>query len=251
MVRELAMYVEHRLNTFKDIFTTLKDIITDANLEFNFDGLRIFEVDVERVSIIEVLLLNLDNYTFYYNEPINIGISIAYIQKILKGNKPDALVCMKVYNDDIKTLEIDIKSANSNTTLKLPSMIIPKCAVCVPNVDWDWVCESDFKTFAVMIKELSHTDKISRFLILQNSAYINVNANGPFGIHSLVFTPTFLNRANNEEYDQQYLTKYIERFFKYELNNNVMIKMKQGHPIVFEMAIPFVGNIKYVVASIE
>lgn len=250
MIRDLAVYVEHRLGTFKDIFTTLKDIITDANLEFNFDGVRIFEVDVERVSIVEVLLLNLDNYTFYYNEPINIGVSIAYIQKILKGNKPDALVCMKIYTDDIKTLEIDIKSPNSSTTLKLPSMIIPKCVVCVPNVDWDWVCESDFKTFAIMIKELSHTDKLSRFLILQDSVYITVSANGLFGVHSLVLKPTFLNRTN-AEYDQQYITKYIERFFKYELNNNVMIKMKQGCPIIFEMAIPFVGNIKYVVASIE
>lgn len=237
--------------TLKDVFTTLKEIIVHANLVFDHDGLRISQVDTERASLVEVQLLNFDAYEFSFNSPVTICINVPYVQKILKSAEPGSIASLRIREDDIGTLQVAItkEGQSGGVLLSLPSMLLPLKKVVMSTDQYEIECEIPLKIFHVAIKEAAHTSRYITIQILPVNGVICIKAESSVGTFMRNIEPTVWNRRSSDVFQQQFYSRYIERFLKFETADTLTLKFQDDRPFILELPVRSVGIIRYAIAS--
>ena len=90
-------------NSFKNLFESLKEILTDINIEFSKDGLKIISMDATTQTILVHLKLDNEKFEYYYcREKIVIGLNLPNFFKIIKT----------ITNNDVLSLYINLKNQN-------------------------------------------------------------------------------------------------------------------------------------------
>lgn len=124
---------------FKTLVEGLKNVLNEANLIVNAEGLKICQYNSKRTEIV-YLFLDASQFEYYRLEkPAVIGLDLLKLHKILKNAQPDDTVSL-MYNDAtddemVIKLENSFKHLVKRSTLKL--LCLEKIGYKIPTIHYD------------------------------------------------------------------------------------------------------------------
>jgi len=246
-------------NAFKSLFETLKEIITDVNLEMDSSGIKIIAMDTNHVALVHMKLCSNKFEQFCCPKPIICGISMTRFFKLLKIISPsDTLVLYKEKDDPNIMLSIETPDKNTCTVFKMKLMELLIDKVEVPPVEFQSVIRmqsSDFRKLCHDMNQLSDEIEITscsnelRFgieneWVKQNTSVKEGTSDG--GLEYLQ------NLFPDEVIQGVFSLKYLTLFTKCtSLCPHIEIFLKNDYPIIIKYSVANIGEVKFCLAPKE
>jgi proliferating cell nuclear antigen len=252
-------------SVIKTMIDALKEILTDANIEFhpgdsnaedeNARGsIKIITMDPTQTVLVH---LKLDGKYFEYyrcSRRTIIGVSMLNLNKLIKTmTNNDTLTLFLAENDPNKLgILIENSDKNSVTMFKMNLMDLPQDRVNIPNQEFENVITMPSVDFQKIIRDMSN---LSETIEIQNiGSRLHFSCKGEFADQETILTEnggvSFSNNTEKSEVIQGYYNlKYLVLFTKCtNLSNNITIFMKNDFPLIIQYKVGSLGNLKLALA---
>ena len=245
---------------FRTLIEALKEILTEANLEFDSQGVKIMAVD-ETHTVLVYLRLHSDRFeTYYCPQKYVVGINMIYLFKLIKtmGNNDSLTLYLPASNPNKLGIRMENseKSTVTNYFLKLfdtdvediqiPNLNFPSI-IHLPSADIQKICR-DMNALGEKLDveiQSSGSDLIFRCvgdfaeqetIISENNSTIKVQKN----------TPT------NEIVQGLFQLKHLVLFTKCtSLCPSIELYLKNDYPLILRYTVANLGEVKLVLAPIK
>jgi len=241
---------------FKQLIEALKDLVQDANVDCNEDGLSIQAMDSSHVSLVAVELRSGGFDHYRCDRTISLGFNSANMSKILKCAGNDDIITLKAEDTaDSLMLMFESPSQDRIADFELKLMDIDSEQLGIPDTDYKCTIKMPSSEFQRIIRDLQ---------VLGDTCVINCTKEGVrFSVSGDLGTGNVLIRSNSapEKEEEQVLIdmeepveltfalRYLNFFTKAtSLGPSVIISMSPDVPIVVEYPIEESGHIKYYLA---
>ncbi|MEZ0394171.1 MAG: DNA polymerase sliding clamp [Desulfurococcaceae archaeon] len=144
---------------FKAIVDALSDIVDEVAIQLGPEGLRLRALDVSQTALAE-LELPRDSFADYtFEEPTNVGVSLAYLSKLLKGVKKGERLILELEGDRVKlTLEAAIR-----TSFVLRNLDVPAPELTAQGLEFDVEAQLMSNAFRTAIEDISAVSDVIEF----------------------------------------------------------------------------------------
>ena len=240
-------------SAFRILIEALKEILTDANFEFDQYGLKIVAMDSTHTVLVHLRIHDQNLEKYYCKDKLLLGINLLNLYKLVKIMSNNDILKLSVNEENTCVLNIEIENSekNSITKFKLNLMdlsdskiVVPapefKSVITMPSIDFQKICR-DMYNIADEI-EIKSVGKQLIFSCDGQFAYqetcIGASNNG-------------LTFIQNEENIIQgvYSLKYLVLFSKCtNLCNSVELFLKNDYPLITKYNIASLGEIKLCLA---
>jgi len=242
-------------NAIKVLIEELKEILTDANIEFNETGLKVVAMDSSKTILVH-LKLNSDKFDKYLcKKKIIVGVSMLNLFKLIKtANNSDTLT---FFIDDVNmnVLGIVIENAdkNSRTSFELNLMDLNEENIDIPPQEFGSIMTMPSVDFQKICRDMSNlSDTIE---IKSVGSQLIFSCKGDFAKQEtkLGETPDGVNFVKLNEATNiiqgYYNLKHLVLFTKCtNLCNSIEIYMKNNFPIVINFTVGNLGKLKLALA---
>jgi proliferating cell nuclear antigen len=172
--------------SIKILVESLKEVLTDINLYFDSNGLKIMTMDNARVALVYVRLIK-DNFEEYYCNSKNIcGINMIYFFKILKTVSNNDVLTLFIRRNGINELGIRIENKEKNTITEsyLKMLDISEEKLEIPDIQYDSVISMPSIDLQKYCRDLS---VISNYVVITSteSKFI-LESNGDFASQKII-----------------------------------------------------------------
>ena len=242
-------------NAFKTLCEALKEILTDTNLIFGNDGIKIIAMDPSHTVLVH-LKLEKESFEIYNcNEKVIVGISMLNFFKLIKTMTNNDTLTLYIEKSDENKLGIRIENGekNSITTYKLNLMDLNEENISIPPAAFESIItlpSSDFQKICRDMSNLSETIEIKSV-----GTQLIFGCDGNFASQETIIgqTSTGLsfvkNNDNNDIIQGYYNLKHLVLFTKCtNLCNQIEIYMKNNFPIVIKFSVGSLGSLKLALA---
>ena len=108
-------------NAFKTLCEALKEILTDTNLIFSDDGIKIIAMDPSHTILVHLKLDHTSFEEYYCSEKTVVGVSMLNFFKLIKTMTNNDTLTLFIEKSDVNKLGIRIENGekNSMTNYKL------------------------------------------------------------------------------------------------------------------------------------
>ena len=239
-------------NAIRILFEALKDILTDVNLQFSNEGIKIISMDGSKQAVINLKLDANKFEKFYCMTPIRAGLNMTSLYKIIKSVKNSDIITMYITENDTTKLHIEIenkeKKTNILTVLKL--LDIDEDILDIPNIAFDTVKTMPSNDFQSYVRELSIITNKIKLESVNNS--FSLSGQGDFAKTKIV-----VGDSNNVELDNEHNAsgtfhiKYLLLFTKStNLCTTVEIYLKNKFPLILVYNVANLGKLQYCLAPL-
>ena len=241
---------------FRILIEALKEILTDANLEFDSSGMKVMAMDSSHTVLVH-LKLNADNFEHYNitKNKVVIGINMINFFKLIKtmGNS-DTLTLFVKENNESKlgiTLENNEKKLKTQYELNLmdldeDNMKIPPAefpsVITMPSVDFQKICRD--------MHNLSDDIEIQSI-----GSELQFKCKGEFASQLTVLGETDLgmsyvmNKTPDEIIQGMFALKHLVLFSKCtNLCPSIELYLKNDYPLIIKYLVASLGEIKLCLA---
>ena len=239
---------------FRILIEALKEILTEANLEFDSTGIKVIDVD-ETHTVLTYLRLNADRFEYFYC-PVKyvLGINMIYLFKLIKTlSNNDSLTLFLPANNPNK-LGIRAENAEKGTTntwmmklfdtnvenIEFPTISFTSI-IHIPSADFQKICR-DFNALAEKLEiTSSNSDLIFRCIgdFVEGETMIMSNNNGSIEVE----------RNTSEIVQGVFELKYLVLFTKCtNLCTSTQIHLKNDYPLVLRYMVANLGEVRLVLA---
>ena len=273
MTSEISPYLVEvttvQTSHIKAVFGSLKEHLTEANLDFSPDGIEILQMDGTHIVLVH-LKLEPDNFEKYYcKAPVRIGIDVINFTKLLKNyNNKDILTFFvedpeqKSYMDDgtdirqsfglrienpdkgeVTTIYVDTLDVNEET-LEQPDLNYPT-TLEMPSSDLQSILNNAKNTNAEHIRIRFHKDELNFYSYgevgrLSTTRSKTNREDISITIHN--------NDIENKPTDIIEIYAKLSKLFEFSkcssLSNMVSIYLKKSYPIVLEYDVSNLGTLR-------
>lgn len=246
------VYLRARGNPVKAVFTALKELLTDVNLQFTAKELLVTGVDPEQIATAHQTLTPPVYETLLKpGETVFIGVYIPTIYKLFRGIGVDFEVEMKISENSPDVLQIQTSSANGSikqfTALK--SINVPVEIVVIPQYSFAAVANVPSAHFYRVLRDLAQFS--NRVSIGYKDKQVHVVASGNMGVASVdIKVDWLLEPLESDVYSSEHVLKFVEKMVKHELNKYVQVRFKKGGPLVLVYTLGETGVLTYVLAPL-
>jgi proliferating cell nuclear antigen len=239
---------------FKLLLDVLKDLLTEVNLLFDENGIKLISLDPGRLGMIHLVINRVDYY--HCEKEMYIGVYVHYMYKILRSLTNSHHMEWRVRKDNPTMLEINLVNSEKRTatlhTVKILDLDIEE--ITIPQTSFDCVISMPSNDLQKYIRELGNVSNI--VTIRGHGKSIELSSNGDLGGTTIIINPTpsgmnWLHKdLETEFFKGTYFCKYLEKFCRTSVDNTVEIFFKQDYPLIlrYEMCI---GSIRFCVAPIK
>jgi len=238
--------------SIKILVESLKEVLTDINLYFDQNGLKIMTMDNARVALVYVRL-NKDKFEEYHiNQNIVCGINMIYLYKLLKTVSNNDVLSIFINNNNTNELGIRIENKEKNTITEsyLKMLEISEEQLDIPDIQYDSVISMPSVDLQKYCRDLS--------IISNNVSITNVNstfileARGDFASQKIIIGETqngLVFSKKNQNVSETFDLKYLNSFTKStNLCSTVEIFLKTEYPLVIEYNVATLGKLQYCLA---
>ena len=239
---------------FRTLIEGLKEILAEANIEFDSTGIRIIDVDETHV-VLTFLRLNADKFEYFYcPSKFILGVNMIYLFKLIKTlSNTDSLTLFLPASNPNK-LGIRAENAEKGTTntwmmklfdtnvenIEFPNISFTSI-IHMPSTDFQKICR-DFNALAEKLEiTSSKSDLIFRCVgdFVDGETVIMSNNQG--GIE--------VERNTNEIVQGVFELKYLVLFTKCtNLCTSTQIHLKNDYPLVLRYMVANLGEVRLVLA---
>jgi proliferating cell nuclear antigen len=241
---------------FRTLIEALKEILTEANLEFDPTGIRIIDVD-ETHTVLTYLRLKAEHFEYFYcPAKYVLGVNMMYLFKLIKTlSNNDHLTLFQSASDPNK-LGIRAENAEKGTTntwkmklfdtnvenIELPEIQFTS-VINMPSTDFQKICR-DFNALAEKLEiTSSNSDLIFRCVgdFVDGETVILSDKQGSINVER----PT-----NSSEIVQGiFELKYLVLFTKCtNLCPSTVIYMKNDYPLILRYMVSNLGEVRLILA---
>lgn len=239
---------------FRTLIEALKEILTEANLEFDSTGIRVIDVDESHI-VLTYLRLHADRFDYFYcPAKFVLGINMIYLFKLIKTlSNNDSLTLFLPANNQNK-LGIRAENAEKGTTntwmmklfdtnvehIEFPNISFTSI-IHMPSVDFQKICR-DFNALAEMLEiTSSNSDLIFRCVgdFVDGETVIMSNSQQDIEV----------KRNTNEIVQGIFELKYLVLFTKCtNLCKSTQIHLRNDYPLVLKYEVANLGEVRLVLA---
>lgn len=242
-------------NVIKVLVEALKDILTDANIEFSKSGIKIVAMDSTRTVLVHLKLSESKFDKYECHKTTIVGVSMLNLFKLMKIVTNNDTLTFTIDDQNINVLQIIVENGEKNTVtvIELNLMDLNEESIDIPPQEFDSIItmpSSDFQKTCRDYHNLSETIEIKSIgsQLIFGSAGDFAKINTTYGAtHAGI---NFIKGNDTTNIIQGYYNlKHLVLFTKCtNLCNSVEIYMKNNFPIVITFAVGTLGKLKLALA---
>ena len=236
-------------NAIRILFESLKNILSDVNFKADASGLKLTTIDGTQNAIVNLFLVNEKFEEYICTNPVNIGINLLSVFKILKGIKHTDTISFTIYESEDSNMYIESQNSDKKSTItsKIKLLDMDEKIYNIPDIEFDsyiTMPSSDFQTY---ISDLANVSSEIEFRSNMNN--LSLKSTGDFAEQTIKINETNNEISNSDEQYGIYNIKYIQLFTKStNLCGTVEIYLKTGFPLTILYNVANLGQIKYCLA---
>ena len=145
-------------SAFRILVEALKEILTDANMEFDETGMKIMKMDSTHTVLVHLRLQSEDFEFYYCKQPIVLGVNMINLFKLIRtiGNDDTLNLYVESENQGVLGICIENGEKNSVTNYKLNLMEIDEENIVVPPTTFDSVITLPSVDFQKIVKDMNN-----------------------------------------------------------------------------------------------
>tara|TARA_Y100000816_G_C26000904_1_gene522985 strand:+ start:179 stop:940 length:762 start_codon:yes stop_codon:yes gene_type:complete len=218
---------------FVHLFSNLKSITENVNIECLDDGLYIQGMDNSQICIYD-LMIDKSWFTSYLNDENSVyGINMIIFSKILNIKNENQKIIIYDENDKfcVEFISEDIKEINKY--FQIPLLDIDCDKMSIPKTEYDISIEFNSKIFKNIINELKDFGDVMKIYYNENIYFKSSSTESSMNVELKETNVEELTMTeDSEEIDIEFSLKYIYIFSQFhKLNKNVYINISPGIPI--------------------
>ncbi len=244
---------------FRTLIEALKEILTEANLEFDSTGIRIIDVD-ETHTVLTYLRLHAERFEYFYcNAKFVLGVNMLYLFKLIKTLSNNDSLTLFLPASNPNKLGIRAENAEKGTThtwmmklfdtnvenIELPNIQFTS-TIHMPSADLQKICR-DFNALAELLEITnSNSDLIFRCVgdFVDGETVILSDSQGGIKVQRSQ------NQSQNEIVQGVFELKYLVLFTKCtNLCPSTEIYLKNDYPLVLRYMVANLGEVRLVLAA--
>ena len=240
-------------SSFRTLVEAVKDILIDANLEFDKTGIKIKAMDGTHTIIVHLFLQAGRFDEFYCPQKYILGINMINFFKLVKTLGNNESIVLYMYKSDTTKLGIEIlngvKQMLTRFTLNLMELDIEP--VEIPPVNFPSIITMASSDFQKIIRDMNTLGDIIEIQSTRHELtfkckgdYAEQETNFSVGMNGLS------QQSNSNEIVQgKFSLKYLALFTKCtSLCSNIYLYLMNDYPIIVEYDVSGLGEIKLILA---
>ena len=242
-------------NAIKQCNEALKEILTDANIEWNENGLKIITLDPSNTILVH-LKLEKENFEYFHcSKRMFIGINVLNLFKLLRTLTNNDALTLFIEENNINQLGIRIENGEKNTltTYYLNLIEVDETSYQIPPAQFESIITMPSNEFNKICRDMSNlTDVIE---IKSVGSQLIFSCKGDFATQETIMGETdsgltFVKTSGDENIIQGYYNlKHMVLFTKCtSLCNSIELYMKNNFPIVIKFTVGSLGSLKLALA---
>ena len=242
-------------SAFRILVEALKEILTDANFEFDESGMKIVAMDSSHTVLVH-LRLNANNFENYAcnRTKLILGINLINLYKLMKIMGNNDTLSLKVEEDDLSSLHIFIENSekNSITKFKLNLMDLHEENIEIPPPSFDSVITMPSLDFQKICRDMHNLAEEIEIKSIGNQLIFSCKgqfAEQETSIGSSSNGLAFIQNEADKIVQGIYALKHLVLFSKCtNLCNSVELYLRNDFPLIIKYAVASLGEIKLCLA---
>ena len=240
-------------SAFRILIEALKEILTDANFEFDDNGLKIVAMDSTHTVLVH-LRLNSENLEKYVcKQKQTLGINLLNFYKLMKmmGNNDTLKLYVTDDNTSVLNIEIENSDKNSVTRFKLNLMDLNNKQIDIPKAEFESVITMPSVDFQKICRDMSNISEEIEIKSVGDQLIFSCKGQFAEQETSIGTSTGGLSFLHNDQVLIQgiYSLNYLVLFSKCtNLCNSVEIYLKNDFPLITKYNIASLGEIKLCLA---
>jgi proliferating cell nuclear antigen len=239
---------------FKTMTEALKEILTDANIEFTDGSMKIITMDPTQTILVH-LKLEKENFEYYHcKHKIFIGINMLNFFRLIKTLTNNDTLTLFIEEDNTNLLGIRIENGekNSLTNYYLNLIEVDETTYQIPPAQFESIITMPSSEFNKICRDMMNISEIIE--IKSVGSQLIFSCKGEFAQQETIIgeTNNGLNfvKSNQDNIIQGYYNlKHLVLFTKCtNLCNSIEMYMKNNFPIVIKFTVGSLGNLKLCLA---
>lgn len=239
----------------RTLFEALKEILTDVNIEFDEQGLKITTLDNTRIAIIHLRLVAESFVVYKCNTPCKIGVCLTSLYKLLKSSGNNDTITMYVLSKETSKLNIKIENSVKNTVIHSRLKLLDKDEdiLEIPPAEFDSVITMPSNEFQKICRDFNN---IADTLVIESRGEsFKLSAEGDIGDINIEIGETnnglcFSKKSETDhvvrgKFDLRYLNMFIKST---PLCSQVEIFLKQDYPLILLYSVANLGSLKFMLS---
>ena len=240
---------------FRVLIEALKEILTDANFEFDETGIKIIAMDSSHTVLVHLKLKNENFEHFVCKKKRVLGINMINMFKLIKtmGNNDALTLFLEEDNESVLCIKIENSEKNSVTNYKLNLMDLHEDNIQIPPATFDSVITMPSVDFQKICRDMHNLADNIEIKSLDNQLIFNCK--GHFASQETCIGEAntglaFLKNHNPDEIVQGvFALKHLVLFSKCtNLCNTIELFLKNDYPLIIKYSVASLGEIKLCLA---
>jgi len=240
---------------FKSLIESLKEILTDANIEFTESAIRIVTMDPTQTILVH-LKLEKENFEYYQcKHKIFIGVNMLNFFKLIRALTNNDALTLFIDSENTNLLGIRIENGekNSVTTYYLNLIEVDETTYQIPPAQFESIITMPSNDFNKICRDMINLSDIIE--IKSVGSQLIFSCKGEFAQQETIIGEannglSFVKASVDNNIIQGYYNlKHLVLFTKCSnLCNSIEIYMKNNFPIVIKFAVGSIGNLTLALA---
>lgn len=242
-------------NSFKTLCEALKEILTDANIEFCENSIKIVSMDPTQTILVH-LKLDKENFEYFHcKHKIVVGVNMLNLFKLIRTLTNNDALTLYIENENPNYLGIKIENGekNSMTCYELNLIEVDEQTYNIPPAQFESIITMPSNEFNKLCRDMINISDIIE--IKSVGSQLMFGCKGEFASQSTTLGETnhglsFVKASQEQHIIQGYYNlKHLVLFAKCtNLCNSIEIYMKNSFPIVIKFAVGSLGALKLALA---
>lgn len=239
---------------FKSLVECLKELLSEVNIDFiENKGMRLVSIDPGRVGMVHLDVNNMEY--FYAKGTVTAGINVSLLYRMIRSMTSGDFMEWRIYEDDPHKMEIELSNSERRTkTISVLKLLdLEPEDIVIPQVEFDRVVSMPSSELSKHVREMASFSPFITIKGTQNT--LELISNGEMANSHVVISPTasglnWKHSEGGEDISGKYFAKYIEKFTKNSLANNVDLFMKDDYPLIMRYDIS-IGTLRFCIAPVN
>lgn len=240
-------------NIMKVLFEGLKDLLTDVNMAFTKDGIKILQMDTYGCIMVNLFIDKNKVEEYYCQNNIEIGISIPNLYKKFKTMGSDSILTMYMLKNNNSSLEIVIDKDNGRRITELTMDLLDleeNTVIDFPEEDYILSLNMLSQTFKEICQETKSIEA-KEIKITYNKGIYTFSGIGNIGPQKIILPADNKNNNENDIYEGKFDLDKLYSFTKCSsISKNVVLVFGMDLPLICTYELAF-GELSLMLTCLE
>lgn len=238
-------------SAFRVLLDALKEIITEANIKFDHEGMKIKTMDASHTVLIHLLLEANKFEKYECKKPITIGVNMLHFHKLIKSISSTDLLTLCIDDENMSVLEIQIENSSKKyvKNIDLNLLDLNEKKIQIPPKEFDFIVNMSSVEFQKICRDMNMITDIIDIKAINNSLYFK--GKGEFASQEFTVAQQedglrFIKGIDSDTIVQGvFLLKHLITFTKCtNLSNTIDIYLTNDYPLIICYKVGSLGEIR-------